>query len=142
MKFCRNCGTSLEDDAKFCTSCGFPIEVNTNAQSQQATTQAQPQILSQSYQSQHPQYQSTYVSSDIQNDPLSVGEWMLTILVLAIPIVNLVMLFVWAFGSGNISRKNYCKASLIFAAIFIVIYILLLAIVGTSIFSASRYYYY
>ena len=28
---------------------------------------------------------------------MSVGEWMLTLLILALPLVNIIMLFVWAF---------------------------------------------
>jgi len=35
--------------------------------------------------------------------PLTTGEWLLTHLVLMIPLVNFVMLFVWGFGDGNIS---------------------------------------
>ena len=54
--------------------------------------------------------------------PLTVGEWMLTILVLAIPLVNIIMYFVWALSSsGNLNRKNFCIASLLWALIGIVI---------------------
>ncbi|UJF36234.1 hypothetical protein L0M14_02730 [Paenibacillus hexagrammi] len=59
---------------------------------------------------------------------------MITILLLAIPLVNIVMLFVWAFGGGaNPSKANYAKASLIWAAIGIVLYI----IFGVIIFGAA-----
>jgi len=45
--------------------------------------------------------------------PMTVGDWMLTIFVLAIPLVNLVMYLVWALGSGgNVNRKTFCQASL------------------------------
>jgi len=54
--------------------------------------------------------------------PLSVGEWMLTIFVLAIPLVNIIMYFVWALSSsGNLNRKNFCIASLLWALIIIVL---------------------
>ena len=53
---------------------------------------------------------------------MSVGEWMLTLLILALPLVNIIMLFVWAFGGGtNPTKANYCKASLIWIAIVIVL---------------------
>lgn len=56
---------------------------------------------------------------------LSVKDWMITILLLAIPIVNIVLLFVWAFSKGeNPTKSNYAKASLIWAAIGIVLYII------------------
>ena len=45
--------------------------------------------------------------------PLSTGEWFLTMLVLAIPIVGLVIHFVWAFSDGNIGRRNFCRAALL-----------------------------
>jgi hypothetical protein len=58
--------------------------------------------------------------------PITVGEWMITILLMIIPLVNIVMLFVWAFGSGtHPSKANWAKASLIWFAIMIVVYILL-----------------
>ncbi len=50
--------------------------------------------------------------------PMTIGDWMLTILISSIPLVGLVMLFVWAFGdSTNINKANWAKASLIWALI-------------------------
>ena len=53
------------------------------------------------------------------NRPLSTGEWFITILVLALPLIGLIMQFVWAFSDGNIGRRNFCRAALIWAAIFL-----------------------
>ncbi len=69
---------------------------------------------------------------DGPEDPVKVSEWLLTMLVLAIPCVNLIMLFVWGFGgSEKRSKSNYCKASLIWMAIccgiFILFYIVVIA---------------
>lgn len=45
---------------------------------------------------------------------VSIGNWLLTFLVLIIPLVNIVMLFVWSFADKtNESKRNYCKAMLI-----------------------------
>lgn len=52
-------------------------------------------------------------------EPLSIGQWMLTLLIMAIPCVSFIMLFVWGFGSGNQSRANFCKACLIWWLIMI-----------------------
>lgn len=39
--------------------------------------------------------------------PLSVKEWLITLLLMAIPIVGIVLLFVYAFGSNeNPNRQN------------------------------------
>lgn len=69
---------------------------------------------------------------DGPEDPVKVSEWLITMLVLAIPCVNLIMLFVWGFGgSEKRSKSNYCKASLIWMAIccgiFILFYIVVIA---------------
>jgi hypothetical protein len=51
---------------------------------------------------------------------VSVTDWVLTILISSIPIVNIVMLFVWAFGeSTNVNKANWAKATLIWIAISI-----------------------
>jgi hypothetical protein len=52
--------------------------------------------------------------------PMTVGEWMLTLLVLAIPLVNFVMYLVWAFsGTGNVNRRNFCRASICWVLIIV-----------------------
>lgn len=73
-----------------------------------------------------------------QNAPvLSVKDWMITILLLAIPIVNIILLFVWAFSKGeNPSKSNYAKASLIWAAIGLVIYIVFVVILFGTVMSS------
>lgn len=65
-----------------------------------------------------------------ESSPVSLGDWILTLIILAIPIVGLVMLFVWGFSSGtHPSKQNYCRAVLIFALIGFVL-VFLFAIMG------------
>lgn len=53
---------------------------------------------------------------------VSFKDWMLTIFLLAIPVVNLVLLFVWAFGGNtSASKSNYAKAALVWMLIGIVL---------------------
>ena len=67
--------------------------------------------------------------------PISVGDWVLTILILAIPIVNIIMLFVWAFSSDySKSKSNFAKANLIWLLISIALAVIFFVIFG-SIFS-------
>lgn len=72
--------------------------------------------------------------NSIDSQPMSVKDWVITLIVLALPLINLVMLLVWAFGStGNINRKNYCLASLILFAIAVALslcFFVLAALVG------------
>ena len=38
--------------------------------------------------------------------PMSVKDWVITLLILALPLINIVMMLVWAFGgTGNINRR-------------------------------------
>jgi len=53
---------------------------------------------------------------------MSVTDWVITIIIQAIPLVGLVMLFVWAFSAGeNPNRKNYAKAMLLILVTLIVL---------------------
>lgn len=81
---------------------------------------------------------------DQNNSPVvRVGEWVITILILAIPIVNLVMLFVWGFGGGtNPSKANFAKASLIWMAIGIVLTIIFWSVFGAAMFAMMNNYNY
>lgn len=63
----------------------------------------------------------------------SVKEWFLTLIILMIPLVNLIMLFVWAFGSGPRWRANFCKANLLIMLISIAISLVVLLVFGSAI---------
>lgn len=73
-----------------------------------------------------------------QERPLSVGDWMLTLFLTAIPILGIIMLFVWAFGSNTpTSKANWAKAALIWILIITVLYGVIFAIFGVAMFSAD-----
>lgn len=57
---------------------------------------------------------------DTNQGTQSVGQWMLTLLIMFIPLVNIVALLIWAFGSSTHPEKsNWAKATLIWFAVFI-----------------------
>ncbi len=63
---------------------------------------------------QQPAYQPPMESDDV-----AMGEWMWTMLLLYIPVVNFILMIVWAFGGGTKpSKANYCKAQLLWMLIF------------------------
>ena len=77
------------------------------------------------------------ISNDPNLQPMTLKDWIITDLLLLIPIANLVLVFVWAFGSDvNRSKKTYFQAQLIFVAIilgiYIIIAILVIAILGAT----------
>ena len=85
-------------------------------------------------------YQSTVVAVANQDmdEVMSVKEWLITLLILCIPLVNIIMMFVWGFGSSTKPTKaNFCKAYLILTAIVIVLYVLLLMVVGIGAAASS-----
>jgi uncharacterized membrane-anchored protein len=69
--------------------------------------------------------------------PMSVKDWLITLLLMAIPVVGIVLLFVYAFGNNeNINKQNWAKAQLIMLAIVLILVIFLLVLFG-SIFAAT-----
>jgi hypothetical protein len=73
-----------------------------------------------------------------QAQVMSVKDWIITMLISFIPFVGFIMLFVWAFGSGNNPNKaNWAKASLIWAVIAIVLTFLLWGTIAAIIFGAA-----
>ncbi len=70
-----------------------------------------------------------------KQEPISVGDWLLTLIVTAIPLVGFIMLFVWAFSSStHPSKASWAKAALILAAIAIILYAIFFAIFGSAMF--------
>lgn len=79
-----------------------------------------------------------------QNTPqtqiMSVTDWLINLVLVAIPLVGIVLLFVWAFGNDeNITRKNWAKANLLLAAImFAFTLLIILPIFGLAIFGITN----
>lgn len=101
---------------------GINYESATNEQGPQTTYQ-QPVYQQPVYAQANPQ----------NNEPVSIGTWLGIMFISLIPCVNIIMLFVWAFSEGKESRKNWAKAQLIFLAIVIGIYTLLMFLFGATL---------
>ena len=58
---------------------------------------------------------------------ISTSDWVLTKLILLVPIVNIIMLFVWAFNSKtNLNKSNWAKASIIVWTIGFLFYVIII----------------
>ena len=87
---------------------------------QQGYRQQAPQ---QRYQQQMPQHSSRWQP---MNDVTSTGEWFLNLFLVAIPVIGIILLFVWAFGSGTASsKKNWARANLIWILVGIILTIVI-----------------
>ncbi|MED1785784.1 hypothetical protein P4V43_28620 [Brevibacillus fortis] len=86
------------------------------------------------------QQQQLQVSVPENERVMSVKDWVITFLIMMVPVVNLVMYFVWAFGSeGNLNRKNWAKANLLILGVCIALYLsvffllMILAFIGAAV---------
>lgn len=137
--FCEKCGSKLPENAKFCGSCGaktVPVEpaVATPVHDQPAPPPPPPaQSAAQSYtppaqpaaRSYTPPVQAAAHSGQVESEPLSVGNYIVMFLLMSIPLLNIILLFVWGFGSSvNRNRKNFARATLIMFAIMLLFWIL------------------
>ncbi|CAG9622502.1 hypothetical protein [Sutcliffiella rhizosphaerae] len=55
--------------------------------------------------------------SDNDNEEVSLGQWLIILILLAIPFLNIIVMLFLAFGDHNQSIKNFAKASLIMIVI-------------------------
>ena len=61
-------------------------------------------------------------AASFEKRPLTVGEWWGTLIVLCVPFLNIILCLVWALrSSGNIHRRNFCRATLFLIPVAVVI---------------------
>ena len=69
---------------------------------------------------------------------VTIGGWMGTLVISAIPVVNLVMWFIWAFRAKKPSRRSYAAACLILTAICLALCAGAIALWGEQILDWAR----
>lgn len=60
---------------------------------------------------------------------ISLGQWMLWLLLAAIPCVGLIVVLIMAFTGENESRKNYFRALILWFVILVVV-VAVIAVIG------------
>lgn len=140
-RICRECGSLVNGDAKFCPVCGKvmerAVELTKPLTKQQADVMPQPP-MSQNFapvQQQipnnvgtsagygAPQYGAGGVPQNIRQptrpingyEQMTTGEWILTIIVGSFfGIISLILNIVWGFGESTPEpKKSFCKAMFI-----------------------------
>lgn len=67
--------------------------------------------------------------------PVPIADWLITLLILFIPLLNILMLLVWSFKkSTHRSKANFSKAILILLLIILFLSGLILAVSGVTFF--------
>lgn len=141
MAFCTNCGTQVADGIKFCTSCGSSMKMNTavpapstEPRPECATEQPAPvapantpsQPISLTLQPQQPKGAQQPTSSTgystptsiYQEDPISTSSYVGILFLLMIPLLNLLLLLIWACGGcRKVNKRNLSRALLIWMLI-------------------------
>lgn len=75
----------------------------------------------------------------VDEEVMSVKAWLVTLVILMIPIVNLIMPLVWAFSSdGNHNRKYFSRAYLIWGAAWTALVVIAMILIAGSLMSAME----
>lgn len=72
--------------------------------------------------------QQVYESRAQVASQMSIGSWIVTFILLVIPLVSIIMLFIWAFDATS-QRRNFARAYLIIAGIMIALWIVAIIII-------------
>lgn len=108
-KVCKNCGRAANDEDRFCMDCGTPLEKET----------AQWEEMK-SAENEHKEQESVQEEkvSNVNEKTLSMWDYLLMLILMAIPVVNFIVCIVWVCsGNVNLNRKNFAKAWIILAVI-------------------------
>lgn len=148
MRRCANCNKMFSDTTDFCPICGSqlpPPESDASSMGQDSYSQPNSYSAPNTTYSQPNTYAQpgAYVQTVPYTppaDPVTVGEWMILLInfIPCIgPIIYLILLFVWAFGTGvKPSKKTFAKANLIILLISVgigIIISLISVIAGLSL---------
>lgn len=102
MAFCTNCGNQVPDGIKFCTSCGAAMG---------ATAPVQPT------QQPAPVYAAQPVAV-YQEEPISTGGYIGIMFLMMLPLINLILLIIWACGGcKKVNKRNFARAMLVWMVI-------------------------
>ena len=142
VRFCTSCGKAIVATAEPSASTAAPsppAQQQSYAQPDVPVEPAPPPVQQQSYaQPQapippapppvHARQPAAYgqpapAPPEGQYAVVSTLGWLGTLILLSIPIVGLIVCIVWAFGSGNLNRRNLSRACLILAVVGFVLLI-------------------
>jgi len=76
------------------------------------------------------------IPEEFKNPPITLGDWIISVIVTKIPLIGFIMLIVWAVDKDTEPNKaNWAKAELIVKLIGFLIVIIFIAIIGISFFT-------
>ena len=135
-KFFTNCGATLDDDKKFCTECGAPVnEAPAGAAAPPPRSAPQPQaapVYAQAATATMPPPQPTYQPAAAYGadapppkgskyEPITTGGYIGIMLLMCIPIVGQILMIIWAFAARKVNKRSLARASLIMMVVMLII---------------------
>ena len=146
MKTCPNCGTEIEDSARFCTHCGATIPEQAAASgTYAAAAPQQPNYpprqsyqqpaapAQQAYRQPAPQsYPAAPQQLPPQYRPLSPWAYFGYSLLFSIPVIGFILLIVFSFSNENVNRRNYARSFFIGFILVLIISIILGVLAATG----------
>lgn len=76
------------------------------------------------------------IPEEFKTPPLSLGDWVINVIITKIPLIGFIMLIVWAVDTNTEENKaNWAKAELISKLIGFAIVMIFVAIVGFGVFT-------
>lgn len=91
-KVCRKCGGTVKAEDQFCMHCGMPLEKEESVREEGR--------------------------EENKAEVLSMGEYLLMFILLAIPVVNFIVCILWIIsGNSNPNKRNFAKAWMVIAVI-------------------------
>ena len=89
---CKKCGGTVKAEDSFCMHCGSPLEKEEHVK--------EP------------------IVDDRKAEVLSVWDYLLMLILMAIPVVNIIICILWIVGkNGSPNRRNFAKAWMILAVV-------------------------
>lgn len=106
--YCPNCGSEIKENSTFCTNCGKAVSTTECRSAEHDYNHAaEPTGASAGY----PVPPTQSANGDCM-EPMTVKDYIGMMLLMLIPVANIVLLFVWAFGGPtNRNKRNYCRAA-------------------------------
>ena len=91
-RVCKKCGGTVKAEDSFCMHCGMPLEKEESFK------------------------EENIKENENKMDVMSVWDYLLMLIILTIPVVNIIVCIFWIIGkNGNPNRRNLAKAWMILA---------------------------
>lgn len=90
------------------------------------------------YNSSYGSYQAPYQQSQLDlEEPVKMSEWLISMLLMLVPCLNIIMMFVWAFSkTEKKSKSNFFKAYLIVFGVLFALYLVIVIMIAAGVFGS------